>query len=142
METTATSINLPAFAAPEMDVPQKRGGEVNNDRTPGRRDAAQGIGSRGARGPIGCSTRNLPTRLRTQCRSGVECRARCQLRPCPLPLRLPRPRPGRRRGAGGPGLPPQKTGYTAEKALVLAFDSINCKRLAVSRGSVALCESR
>ena len=53
METTATSINLPAFAAPEMDVPQKRGGEVNNDRTPGRRDAAQGIGSHGARGPIG-----------------------------------------------------------------------------------------
>ena len=29
VETTATSINLPAFAAPEMDVPQKRGGEVN-----------------------------------------------------------------------------------------------------------------
>ena len=26
VETTATSINLPAFAAPEMDVPQKRGG--------------------------------------------------------------------------------------------------------------------
>ena len=33
-ETTATSTNLPAFAAPEMDVPQKEGGEVNNDRTP------------------------------------------------------------------------------------------------------------
>ena len=36
VETTATSINLPAFAAPEMDVPQKKGGgRVNNDRTPG-----------------------------------------------------------------------------------------------------------
>ena len=31
VETTATSINLPAFAAPEMDVPQKKGGgEVNS----------------------------------------------------------------------------------------------------------------
>ena len=54
VETTATSINLPAFAAPEMDVPQKKGGgAVNNDRTPGRRDAAQGIDSHDARGPIG-----------------------------------------------------------------------------------------
>ena len=59
VETTAISINLPAFAAPEMDVPQKRGGEVNNDRTPGRRDAAQGIGSHGARGPIGRMYRPL-----------------------------------------------------------------------------------
>ena len=32
---------------------KKGGGEVNNDRTPGRRDAAQGIDSHDARGPIG-----------------------------------------------------------------------------------------
>ena len=41
----------------------KRGGRVNNDRAPGRRNAAQGIDSRGARGPIARTYRSRTLRL-------------------------------------------------------------------------------